>query len=77
MLETFPVFDEYRAFGRHDRVNSYAMERFGYVLDVEDMARLSSKYRLPPGVMPRLRHSVDYWSRRRRAGQAIRALIGR
>ncbi len=77
MLETFPVSDEYVAFSRHHRINDYAKKRFGYELDLDEVKRQSRKYRLPHGVMPRLRHAVDYWSHRRRAGQAIRSLIGR
>jgi len=61
---------------RHDRINDYARERFGYEFDPAALERQAGKYRPPNGVMTRFRHAVDFWSRRRRAGQALRALIG-
>lgn len=77
MLETFPISDEHLAFSRHSRVNAFARERFGYEFDMTKLEQQSQKYRLPKGAMPRIRHAIDYWSRRRRLGQAVRSLTGR
>jgi len=77
MLETFPVSNEHLAFTRHEKINAFAKERFGYELDMNRIERQAQKYRLPKSTMPRIRHALDYWSRRRRMGQRARALLGR
>jgi hypothetical protein len=77
MLETFPIVDEYTKFSRHEQINSYASMRFEYSFDPAAIETNAKKYALPPGLMPHLRNSTNYWSHKRRAGILLRSLIGR
>lgn len=63
--ETFPVRDEWRAWNRHPEILALA-ESLGHRFDSADIEKQSTKYHLPPGLGPRLRHATGYWILKKR-----------
>lgn len=77
LTETFPITDEHQQFARHSGINQFAAEQFGYIFSSERISTLALKYQLPPGPMPHLRHSIDFWTWRRRIGRILRLYGGK
>jgi hypothetical protein len=72
-LERYPVGNEWERYRSYPEVLEYA-RKLGYNMDPDEVARLVSKYHLPPGVLPYLRHRTGFWRLRSRAGVAMRKL---
>ena len=66
LAETFPIVDEFERFERHQEINEFAKRKFGYLFSSTEIASMAEKYRLRPGIMPQIRHSIDFWTWRRR-----------
>jgi hypothetical protein len=71
--ETFPVRDEWRAWIRHPEILAFA-ESLGHRFDPAAIEMQAAKYRLPAGLVPRLRHATGYWRLRKRASELWKIL---
>ena len=69
--EQRPLGDAWRAYASHPLVLELA-ERLGHRLDSGRLEREMTRYQLPPGVMPWIRHRTKYWELRGRAAGWLR-----
>jgi hypothetical protein len=70
-LERHPLGDEWRVYASHPAVISLARE-LGHPMEARWLERETARYRLPPGLLPWIRHRTGYWERRERAAQWLR-----
>lgn len=72
ILERRPLGERWRVFAAHPAVMELASE-LGHPMDADALEREMSRYQLPPGVLPWLRHRTGYWEWRGRAADWLRA----
>jgi hypothetical protein len=70
-LERHPLGGEWRTYPRHPAVVDLA-RRLGHPMEPDAIEREMARYRLPPGILPWLRHRSRYWDRRERATRWLR-----
>ena len=70
MKESFPIRDEWKAFQRHTEILKFA-NSMGYSLTYEEIQRQATKYTLPDGVGPKVRHSLNYWKVKARISRLL------
>lgn len=69
--ERRPLGSEWRAYERHPRVIELA-RRLGHPLERDAIEREMTRYALPPGFGPWIRHRTRYWERRERLVRRFR-----
>jgi hypothetical protein len=70
-LERNPLGEEWRVYTGHPAVLDLA-RRLGHPVDPRWIEGEMERYRLPPGLLPRLRHRTRFWERRARAAEWLR-----
>ena len=71
MRESFPIQDEWKAFARHDEILGFARS-MGYSFTYEQIQKQSTKYALPDGLGPKVRHSLKYWKLKSRVAALLK-----
>ena len=61
MRESFPVNEEWRAYKKQKDILDFAEKQYGYQFDQNKIEELSKKYKLPKGLLSKLRNNLRYW----------------
>jgi hypothetical protein len=68
--ETFPLGNEWLSYTNHEDILTFARD-LGYRFDRPELANKMAKYRLPAGMLSRLRHETRYWQTKHKVRQLL------